>query len=211
METQTGESSKSKNLTAKFGSFIKRIFKFYNREVFFIKGNVNNVVIVALIFISFVTQLTVSLYLYGLIKNVDSRCSFVIDHSMMDSYPLSSLSTSSSKNSYRSKITSDNSGTTSDHDVRDYFIKRVKRASTSVIDNTVSSNSDEPHAEFFDPKLRPELEMKDKMSNGNGTKKPGEDSSTNPWVWLTSYSRIPVSLIFCASMCEVYSVIQISL
>lgn len=48
-----------------------------------------------------------------------------------------------------------------------------------------------PEVEFFNPKLRHELEKKDaevlKRNNLKGAA-PGDS-----WVWLTSYSRIPVS------------------
>ena len=50
-----------------------------------------------------------------------------------------------------------------------------------------------PQVEFFNPKLRHELEKKDAdVMKKTGLKgaAPGGDS----WVWLTSYSRIPVSL-----------------
>lgn len=48
-----------------------------------------------------------------------------------------------------------------------------------------------PEVEFFNPKLRHELEKKDaEVLKRTGLKgaAPGGDS----WVWLTSYSRIPV-------------------
>lgn len=58
-------------------------------------------------------------------------------------------------------------------------------------DNTVSG---ETNVEFFHPKLKSELEEKDAARKAAaaaaGVKSPEEN---NPWVWLTSYSRIPVS------------------
>lgn len=49
-----------------------------------------------------------------------------------------------------------------------------------------------PHVEFFDPKIKSQLEMKDtnemKRTGAKGAA-PGGDT----WVWLTSYSRVPVS------------------
>lgn len=48
-----------------------------------------------------------------------------------------------------------------------------------------------PNVEFFNPKLRSELEKKDAeiiRKTGQKGAAPGGDS----WVWLTSYSRIPV-------------------
>jgi hypothetical protein len=38
---------------------------------------------------------------------------------------------------------------------------------------------EEANVEFIHPKLREEMDMQ-------------EEDPTNPWVWLTSYSRIPV-------------------
>ncbi|KAF2884764.1 hypothetical protein ILUMI_21409 [Ignelater luminosus] len=59
-------------------------------------------------------------------------------------------------------------------------------------DNLLNLPNDGPNVEFFDPKLRGELEAKDaleRQKNGNKGAAPGGDS----WVWLTSYCRIPVS------------------
>lgn len=44
----------------------------------------------------------------------------------------------------------------------------------------------EPSVEFINPKLRSEFEEKEKHNNSR-------DSGSNPWVWLTSYSRVPVN------------------
>lgn len=49
--------------------------------------------------------------------------------------------------------------------------------------------------EFFHPKLRSDLEKKDletMKKTGHKGAAPGGDS----WVWLTTYSRIPVSFSF---------------
>lgn len=69
---------------------------------------------------------------------------------------------------------------------------RRKRGLT-VDDNLVTSQKEGPNVEFFNPKLRHELEAKDEVERartGNKGAAPGGDA----WVWLTSYSRIPVSL-----------------
>lgn len=125
-----------------------------------------------LIFICFVIQTGISVYLYVYIIKVDTRCLAVINSNEI--------------------IQNDN---IINENIKK-CLQRVKRSSTSVIDNSVSANTDEPHAEFFDPKLRSEIEIKD-----NITKKPGEgESSSNPWVWLTSYSRIPVSIQYLVSL-----------
>ncbi|KAL1110473.1 hypothetical protein AAG570_008001 [Ranatra chinensis] len=67
---------------------------------------------------------------------------------------------------------------------------RIKR------DNPVE-NAVGPNVEFFNPKLRPQLEERDRQSAPN-------DSRTDPWVWLTSYSRIPLVAIqgFCSATKE---------
>jgi hypothetical protein len=85
--------------------------------------------------------------------------------------------------------------------------KRRARASPSSVleDNTVNpsgvAGAEGANVEFFNPKLRQELEEKDmhggskKSSNSaapGSTPTEGE-TANNPWVWLTSYSRIPVS------------------
>ncbi|XP_075215679.1 uncharacterized protein LOC142321462 isoform X2 [Lycorma delicatula] len=141
----------------------------------------NTNLVYPLIFTCFAMQTAISVYLYSYILRVDARCSVVINRPVDNSIDM---------------IKSDNCNVKN-------CIQRFKRGSTSVIDNTVSVNTDEPHAEFFDPKLRPELEKKDKLA-GNATKKPGDGESTNPWVWLTSYSRIPVVAIqgFCQASRE---------
>lgn len=57
---------------------------------------------------------------------------------------------------------------------------------------------DGPVVEFFDPKLRPELEKNDtlimKKNNWKGAAPKGDN-----WVWMTAYSRIPFEAIdgFC--------------
>jgi hypothetical protein len=62
----------------------------------------------------------------------------------------------------------------------------------------VFQSTEGPAVEFFDPKLRPELEKNDsvimKKNNWKGAA-PNGDS----WVWLTAYSRIPFEAIdgFC--------------
>ncbi|CAH4032555.1 unnamed protein product [Pieris brassicae] len=60
-------------------------------------------------------------------------------------------------------------------------------------DNTVA-----PHVEFFNPKMRPELEEKDAAEmKKTGAKGPAPGGDT--WVWLTSYSRVPYNVVqgFC--------------
>ncbi|KAG8313016.1 extracellular matrix binding [Homalodisca vitripennis] len=64
-------------------------------------------------------------------------------------------------------------------------LARTKRES-AVLENTVGNPESELSVEFVNPKLRAELEEKEKF-NGSKTEK-----GANPWVWLTSYSRVPV-------------------
>lgn len=50
-----------------------------------------------------------------------------------------------------------------------------------------------PHVEFFNPKMRSELEEKDAAEmRRTGAKGPAPGGDT--WVWLTSYSRVPVCI-----------------
>ena len=85
--------------------------------------------------------------------------------------------------------------------------KRGVRASPPSLldDNTVNpsgvAGSDGANVEFFNPKLRQELEERDRHVGGrkgststvSGSTPTEGPSANNPWVWLTSYSRIPVS------------------
>lgn len=68
---------------------------------------------------------------------------------------------------------------------------RRRRAAT-LEDNAVTT-ADDANVEFFNPKLRPELDdRRAKGFSAGGDPSEGE-TANNPWVWLTSYSRIPVS------------------
>ncbi|PNF35330.1 hypothetical protein B7P43_G02587 [Cryptotermes secundus] len=81
--------------------------------------------------------------------------------------------------------------------------KRRARASPSSVleDNTVNpsgvAGAEGANVEFFNPKLRQELEEKDMHGSGKkaapGSTQTEGETANNPWVWLTSYSRIPVS------------------
>ena len=85
--------------------------------------------------------------------------------------------------------------------------KRGVRASPPSLldDNTVNpsgvAGSDGANVEFFNPKLRQELEERDRhvggrkgsTSTASGSTPTDGPTANNPWVWLTSYSRIPVS------------------
>lgn len=82
----------------------------------------------------------------------------------------------------------------------------VRTSPPSLLDdNTVNpsgvAGSDGANVEFFNPKLRQELEEKDRHGGGrkgssgsvSGSTPTEGPAANNPWVWLTSYSRIPVS------------------
>ncbi|XP_063894383.1 uncharacterized protein LOC135117890 [Helicoverpa armigera] len=81
------------------------------------------------------------------------------------------------------------SGSTSHRLKREAMLKQ----SVNQEDNTVT-----PHVEFFNPKMRPELEEKDAAEmRKTGAKGPAPGGDT--WVWLTSYSRVPYKVVqgFC--------------
>lgn len=63
------------------------------------------------------------------------------------------------------------------------------------------------YVEFFNPKIRRELEKKDeefKKAFGYKGAAPGGDE----WVWLTSYCRIPVTIVFQSAVYFCYFEIQ---
>lgn len=80
-----------------------------------------------------------------------------------------------------------------------------RKRDSALLENSVSTTG-EASVEFFNPKLRSELEEKENNKPiNNNSKRPSTSSSptgtpqegehpANPWVWLTSYSRIPVSV-----------------
>lgn len=72
---------------------------------------------------------------------------------------------------------------------------RRKRGTLALDENLLNIANDGPNVEFFNPELRADLEAREdkyrKASGGKGSA-PGGDS----WVWLTSYSRIPVRFFF---------------
>lgn len=76
---------------------------------------------------------------------------------------------------------------------REFQVKNTTRKKREAPDiNLLDTSSAEPHVEFFNPEMKENLETKDEIrrqQNGGKGAAPGGDS----WVWLTSYSRIPVS------------------
>lgn len=79
---------------------------------------------------------------------------------------------------------------------------RFKR-DLNLFDDNLVPDQEGPNVEFFNPKLRSELEKKDAeiiRKTGQKGAAPGGDT----WVWLTSYSRIPYDAItgFCRATKE---------
>lgn len=81
---------------------------------------------------------------------------------------------------------------------------RRKRSPVVVLEDNAVTTADDAHVEFFDPKIRHELDERDKHGNhkhkssgiygaDSGTPSAETENPNKPWVWLTSYSRIPVS------------------
>lgn len=63
-----------------------------------------------------------------------------------------------------------------------------------------------PHVEFFNPKMQAELEEKDAAEmRRTGAKGPAPGGDT--WVWLTSYSRVPVNLNITHKYVDIFSVV----
>lgn len=89
--------------------------------------------------------------------------------------------------------------------------KSTRRKRAPILEDNAVTTSDDSTVEFFNPKLKHELSEKDVSRHGghkfrNGVSAGGSDggsastpsdgeSANNPWVWLTSYSRIPVRII----------------
>ena len=63
-------------------------------------------------------------------------------------------------------------------------------------DNADRYGSSQTNVEFIHPKLREEM-----PNNGEG------GDPENPWVWLTSYSRIPVKIIDVENSMKTYRIL----
>lgn len=95
-------------------------------------------------------------------------------------------------------------------------VEPIRRKRAPVLEDNAVTTSEDSFVEFFNPKLKHELNDKEGgkyagtkfKNNGFNTGTPsgsdGGSASTpsdgeianNPWVWLTSYSRIPVRNYF---------------
>jgi hypothetical protein len=135
------------------------------------------------------TELVLSYCLYSYIAHVDHKCSTV---AVATQQAAAAISATAQTNPF--------------HDFELYRRrKRRARASTTSVleDNTVNPSgvAEGANVEFFNPKLRQELEEKDMHGGGkkggnnaaSGSAPTEGETANNPWVWLTSYSRIPVS------------------
>ncbi|KDR19524.1 hypothetical protein L798_06510 [Zootermopsis nevadensis] len=139
------------------------------------------------------TELVLSYCLYTYIAHVDRECTSAI-----------------ATLAQQSTIPASGAGQT--NPFQDFeFYRRRKRGARSPPPTVMEDNTVDPsgmagvegaNVEFFNPKLRQELEEKEnrngggkKGSNnaGSGATSTEGESANNPWVWLTSYSRIPVS------------------
>lgn len=70
----------------------------------------------------------------------------------------------------------------------------LRHKRSAILENNTAipkTSNDEKHVEFFNPNLRQELEAKDEIEKRRTGLKGAAPEGDN-WVWLTSYSRIPV-------------------
>ncbi|CRL01738.1 CLUMA_CG014954, isoform A [Clunio marinus] len=83
--------------------------------------------------------------------------------------------------------------------IKDEDVERSKRAINDYrVQKHVNTGGEGSVVEFFNPRLRPELEKNDtEIMKKSGLK--GAAPKGDSWVWLTSYSRIPFEAIegFC--------------
>ena len=67
------------------------------------------------------------------------------------------------------------------------FTDQAPRSKRSVAADDDGQSYKEANVEFIHPKLREEMGSQ-------------EEDPANPWVWLTSYSRIPVNNFVCGAL-----------
>lgn len=159
-------------------------------------------VLYSCVFLLFVSEIGFSYFLYSYISHVDLKCDSVCK-SLSPSSRLhpETLSSSSSSSSFDGDELEDTPFPEPDSTRPEPPVPppprvqasspphKIAKRRTVVEDNTVFS---EANVEFIPPQVRHEIEQKEREKESTGT--PSEDSN-NPWVWLTSYSRIPVSNI----------------
>ena len=102
--------------------------------------------------------------------------------------------------------------------------RSTRRKRSPVLEDNAVTTADDANVEFFNPKLRHELDEKELskhggskfkhngvnsgggggggggggVNSGNTGNPGGTNDGDNPWVWLTAYSRIPVSCNSCS-------------
>ncbi|KAJ3650091.1 hypothetical protein Zmor_021799 [Zophobas morio] len=139
--------------------------------------------VICCVFFIFLTEICLAHYVYRLI-NSEIRSDYVAKQDFQQYF--------------LNEIRNENGRQEVSRIIREYeklgnISNRKRRSATGNLNyNLLSSPGDEPHVEFFNPELRGALEAKDELirqQTGNKGAAPGGDS----WIWLSSYSRIPVS------------------
>lgn len=133
----------------------------------------------------FLTEICLAHYVYRLI-NSEIRAEYVLK-SEFQNYLVNELRSGSGDREIYDILKTFHQSPENKHSV-----VREKRGIGGFDYNTVNQPGDEPHVEFFPPNMRSDLENRDetiRKQTGNKGAAPGGDA----WVWLTSYSRIPVS------------------
>jgi hypothetical protein len=139
------------------------------------------------------TELVLSYCLYSYVAHVDRKCSSAV--ASVTQQAAAAIAATAQINPFR------------DFELYRRKKRRARASASSVIeDNTVNPSgvAEDANVEFFNPKLRQELEERDMHGGGKkggNNAAPGStpaegETANNPWVWLTSYSRIPVSTSF---------------
>lgn len=137
-------------------------------------------VICCVLFI-FLTEICLSHYIYRLI-NAEIREEYVSKRDVQQNF-VNFVRSELGRNEINKLL--------KDFEREDANSRNTRRKRGTLDDNQLNMPSDGPNVEFFNPKLRGELEAKDEKQRqltGNKGAAPGGDT----WVWLTSYSRIPV-------------------
>ncbi|CAH2002275.1 unnamed protein product [Acanthoscelides obtectus] len=133
--------------------------------------------VVCCVLFIFLTEIFLAHYVYRLI-NSEIRVDYLERHTF-NQFFLNELRKDDFRNELR-KVLCD-------------FESRPKRSLKARVEaNYLTDQAEEPQVEFFNPKIRGNLEEKDEeiiKKTGNKGAAPGGDS----WIWVTSSSRIPVN------------------
>lgn len=151
-------------------------------------------------FFILLTEICIAQYIYRLIKSEINE-GFIAKRDFNDEF-INAIRRGIAKEEIRKIL--------SELDFGDYENARTnttlrKKRNSFVVNNGNFLNSPNhgPSVEFFDPKLRSDLEEKDAIEREKSGNK-----VEDPWVWLTSYCRIPVSkldLLFICKTCKLYN------